>query len=107
MQLVSIEKGPARAGPFFLMRRRAPGLAGQQWDEVFDRLAEFTSVRTHREVDGVEVGFAAEATAEIRARIHRRLALLAARTDEHEVSVPRLARPTEMLDQPCHRNVVA
>ena len=54
------------------MQRRAWVSAGQQGDEVFDGLAEFASARAHREVDGIEVGFAAEATAEIGAGIHIR-----------------------------------
>ena len=82
-----------------MIQRRVSVSAGQQGNEVFDGLSEFALARGHREVDGIEVGFTAEATTEIGSGIHVRLALLAAWTDEHEASAVHLGRPAEMLDQ--------
>ena len=74
---------------------------------MLDGCAEFALVRAHREVDGIEVGFAVEATSEIGATIHGGLGLVAVWADEHELSGSYLVGPAEMPDQPINGNVVA
>ncbi len=53
----------------------------------------------HRQVDGIEVRAAVEAAAQVRARVDRRVKLLAARTEERKLSLAQLVGPLQLLEQ--------
>ena len=85
-------------------------MARGDWEErleEMDGFYEITAANDHDEVDGIEVGFAAEATSEIGARIDSRTELLADRTQECQLAVALFVRPTEAFEQTRHVDVIA
>lgn len=68
---------------------------------------EVAMLRGHREVDGVEVCLAVEATAQIGAGIDGRDVLAAAGAEEGQLALPPLVRPSKLFQQQLPRDVVA
>ena len=79
----------------------------QEGCEEFDGGYEFPLAGTHREVDGVEVGFAAEAAAEVGAAVDVGARFTTTRADEDELAVAAFVGPAQMADQPVDGDVVA
>ena len=72
-----------------------------------DRGDEVALLHGHREIDRVEVDFATEAAAEIRRRVDRRVALVAAGTQEYQLPVAEFVRPLQLPQERCPGNVIA
>jgi len=61
---------------------------------------EAAVLNRHRKVDGVEIRLAVKAASEIRARIDGRLRLATQGTDENQLVVSSLVRPTQVGEEP-------
>jgi hypothetical protein len=79
----------------------------EAWAQVLDCLDEVRLLYSDREIDGVEVGFAVEAATEIGAGIDGGMILVAARTEERQLSLAHFVRPLEVLQKSGPRDLVA
>ena len=77
--------------------RRRGGRVGQQVGEEVNGLHEVAPGGQHHEVDSVEVLFAAEAAAQIRAGVDGGQRLAATGADEAEPPLPAFAGPVQMI----------
>src|SRR5208337_631984 len=108
-------KNPRAAGRRPRDESRGFGLAqgGLPWGvwkkrfQIVDRGYEVALLHGHCKIDGVEVDFATEAAAEIRRRVDRRVALVATRTQEYQLSVAEFVRPLQSLQEGRPRDIVA
>jgi hypothetical protein len=72
-----------------------------------DRGYEVTLLHCDGEIDWIEVDFTTEATAEIRRRIDRRVALVATGTQEYQLLLAEFVRPLQLLQEGRPRDVIA
>ena len=80
-------------------RSGLPWAARKERLEVVDGVHEVTLLNGHGEIDRVEVDLAAEAAAEIRTRVDRRMALVATGTTKGQLSLAKFARPLQFLQE--------